>query len=404
MAVVGVLLGVAALTVVMAVTSGFQGEIQKRVIGVNAHVVVLKYGTDFHEYREVLSKVERLPQVRAAQPFVFNEMLVFREGTASAGVIVKGIDVKHAGKVLDLEGWLDPGPGGAKPALSALSVEQAPSDGGPPLPGAFLGRELARKLKVKAGDRVRLVAPVLGMDGSIVDDAGNGAPPVPRAMEVRVAGVFSAGFVEYDQRLVYIDLPHAQSLLGQGDVVTGVEMMVRDPDKARAVARGLEDVLGGLPYRIWDWEDLNHNLFTALAMQKVVLGGVLFLIVLVAAFNIIASLTMMVIDKTREVAILKAMGMSAGGVASVFRTAGMTIGACGTALGLGMGLLVCGVVRKLSYSLDAKVYLIDHLPIRIAPSEVLAVALGTLLISFFATLYPSLRAARMAPVDGLRYE
>jgi lipoprotein-releasing system permease protein len=400
-AVVGVLLGVAALVVVLAVTSGFQGEIQKRVIGVNAHVVVLKYGTDFHEYNDVLRRVEAHPQVLAGAPFVFNEMLIFREGTASAGVIVKGIDMQRAGKVLDLEGWLHPGPDGKRPSLQALRLEQAPTEGGPPLPGAFLGRELVRKLKVKVGDRVRLVAPIMGMDGVMAED---GAPLPPRAMEVRVAGVFTAGFDEYDRRLVYVDLARSQALMGQGDVVTGVEMMVKDPTKARRVAKDLEDGLGGVPYRIWDWENLNHNLFTALAMQKLVLGVVLFLIVLVAAFNIIASLTMMVIDKTREVAILKAMGMTSSGVAAVFRTAGMSIGLCGTTMGIGMGLLVCAVVRRLGYVLDAKVYLIDHLPVAISPLEVVAVGVATLLICFVATIYPSLRAARMPPVDGLRHE
>lgn len=402
-AVVGVMLGVAALTVVLAVTSGFQREIEKRVIGVNAHVVVLKYGTDFHEYEEALRKVVANGQVTAAAPFVFNEMLISREGGATAGVIVKGIDVRRGGKVLDVEGWMLPGPGGRRPTLANLPVEQSADDGGPPLPSAFLGRELARKLKVKPGDRVRLVAPLIGLDGGLLEEAGANMP-APRSMEVRVGGVFTAGFAEYDGRLVYVDLKKAQELLGQGDVVTGVEMVVRDPSRARRVAKDLEGALGGLPYRIYDWEELNHNLFTALALQKGVLGLVLFLIVLVAAFNIVSSLTMMVIDKGREVAILKAMGMTSFSVSAIFNTAGMTIGLCGTALGLGMGLLTCTVVRSMGYLLDAKVYLIDQLPIRIAPGEVVAVGLVTLMICFGATVYPALRAAGLRPVDGLRHE
>ncbi|MCS6915577.1 MAG: ABC transporter permease [Myxococcales bacterium] len=404
-AVVGVMLGVGALTVVMAVTSGFQEEIQQRVIGVNTHVLVLKYGTDFREYERVLAQVLEHPQVVAGAPFVFNEMLIAREGGASAGVLVKGIDVRRAGRVIDLERRLLPGAGGQRPTLDMLLVEQVPTDGGPPLPGAFLGRELARRLKVQVGDRVRLVAPLLGMDGAFVEGREDGGPPAtPRSLEVRVAGVFAAGFDEYDRRLVYVDLARAQQLAGQGDVVTGVEMILRDADRARKVARELDSILGGAPYRLLDWEELNHNLFTALALQKAVLGLVLFLIVVVAAFNIVASLTMMVIDKTREVAILKAMGMPSLSVAAVFRTAGMTIGLCGTALGIGMGLLVCAVVRRLGYLLDAKVYLIDRLPIRISVLEVCATAAVTLLICFAATLYPSLRAAALPPADGLRYE
>ncbi len=411
-AVVGVMLGVAALTVVLAVTSGFQSEIRNRVIGVNAHILILKYGIDFRESDEIMKKVAGAPQVVAVSPFVFNEMLIAREGGASAGVLVKGIDVVLSPKVLDLEQRLQPLPDGTRTQVSALKLDQAPIDGGPPLPGAFVGKELARKMKVKVGDRVRLIAPLLGMDGSIADLGGDngkgdepqGNPLPPRSLEFRLAGIFVAGFDEYDRRLVYVDLARAQDLAGQGDVVTGVEVRVRDADKARKVAAELETVLGGAPYRTLDWEELNHNLFTALAVQKTALGLVLFLIVLVAAFNIVASLTMMVIDKSREVAILKAMGMSSRSVAAVFRTAGMTIGLCGTAMGIFMGLLVCAVLTRLGFLLDAKVYLIDHLPIRVSPWEVVVVAAATLFICFLATLYPSLRAAGLPPVDGLRYE
>ena len=185
---------------------------------------------------------------------------------------------------------------------------------------------------------------------------------------------------------------------------TGVEVRTRDADLAPRVAKSLEDRLGGGPYRTLDWEQLNHNLFQALFMQKIVLGVVLALIILVAAFNIVASLTMMVVDKTREVAILKAMGMSASSVGAVFRTAGMTIGLYGTGMGLLMGFLVCAAVSRLGYLLDAKVYLIDRLPIQISPVEVVVTAAVTMLVCWLATLYPTLRAARMPPVDGLRNE
>jgi lipoprotein-releasing system permease protein len=184
--------------------------------------------------------------------------------------------------------------------------------------------------------------------------------------------------------------------------VTGLEVRVRSVDKARGIGEQLVQRIGGAPYRSLDWEELNHNLFTALALQKAVLTLVLFLIILVAAFNIVASLTMMVIDKTREVAILKAMGMSEPAIASVFRIAGMAIGTLGICLGIGMGLWVCLIVRKLHYLLDAKVYMIDKLPTQISPTEIIWTAALTLLIALFATLYPSINAARLKPVDGLR--
>jgi lipoprotein-releasing system permease protein len=181
-------------------------------------------------------------------------------------------------------------------------------------------------------------------------------------------------------------------------------MKLDDVDRAREVAGQLARALGGTPYRVIDWEELNHNLFTALRMQKVALVIFLTLIILVAAFNIVAALTMLVIDKTKEIAILKSMGMRSGGVARVFQVAGLTIGGVGTAAGLGVGLLVCRVVEHYGYALDPKVYLIDRLPVRVNVDEILLTAAITLGICFVATIYPSLKAATLRPVEGLRYE
>lgn len=405
-AVVGVVLGVAALTVVMAVTSGFQGEIRNRVIGLNAHVLVLKYGLDFGDYPDAMKKLLAQPEVKAASPFVYHEMLLAKDGFRTAGVLVKGIDIQHAPGVLDMQRWLLPGPDGKAPTLASLGVDQVPREGGPPLPGLLVGRELARKLKLQAGERVRLVSPLVGLDWT-----GEGAPArrtddPPRVQEFRVAGIFSAGFDEYDRRLLMVTLSKAQELVGLGDTVTGIELRLHDRhvDLARRVGDHLVQFLGGPPFRSVDWEELNHNLFTALRLQKAVLTLVLFLIILVAACNIIASLTLLVVEKTREVAILRAMGMSAPSVASVFRTAGMGIGILGTALGLVMGLLTCALVRRLGYLLDAKVYMIDHLPTDVSWTEVAFIGGMTLVICLLSTLYPALRAARLRPADGLRMD
>jgi len=402
-AVLGVLLGVAALTVVMAVTSGFQAEIRSRVVGLNAHVLLLKYGIDFHEYEDTLKKCLTHPSVVAGSPFVYNEMLLAKEGALTSGVLVKGIDPERSNAVLDLSRWLITLPTGDKPRLQSLQVDAVPQGGGPPLPGLFLGQELARKLKITVGDKLRLISPQTGLDALTSTEPGQAAPP-PRAREFRLAGIFASGFDEYDRRLVLIGLSPAQQLIGQGDVVTGLELKTRNVEYAKKIGGDVVSLLGGAPYRSLDWEELNHNLFTALAMQKAVLSLVLFLIILVAAFNIVASLTMMVIDKTREVAILKAMGMSSASVSSLFRVAGMAIGLLGVSLGLGIGVLTCKLIERLGYLLDAHVYMIERLPTQIAPSELLITGSVTVLISLLATLYPSLRAARLHPVDGLRYE
>jgi len=428
-AVVGVVLGVAALTVVMAVTSGFQGEIRNRVIGLNAHVLILKYGLDFTDYEETMRKLNSHGETVATSPFVYNEMLLAKEGFRTAGVLVKGIDVARAQKVMNMQRWLLPGPSGQPPHMDELSIEQSPtvppvknSDKEtdwpkqlppPPLPNMFIGRELQRKLKVTVGDRVRLISPFQnlgGLDDRPVPspepgkDGEPGAPAEipPRVQEFRVAGVFAAGFDEYDRRLVLVSMPRAQELVGLGNTVTGIELRVKTVDRARLIGGELVQFLGGPPFRSVDWEELNHNLFTALSLQKAVLTLVLFLIILVAAFNIIASLTMMVVEKTREVAILKAMGMSEASVSNVFRVAGMWIGVLGTGLGIGMGLLVCALIARLGYLLDAKVYMIDRLPTQVSAREVVLTGAATLFICLLATLYPAVRAARLRPVDGLR--
>lgn len=388
----GVILGVAALSVVLSVTSGFQDTFKDRVLGVNAHLLVLKYGLDFSEYRDTMKAVAEEPRVVAAAPFVFNEMMIARGGALS-GVLIKGIDTKLAPKVLDIGDRLTEG------KVEDLERPAVPNDGGEPLPEIFIGRELQRKLKAKLGDRVRVVSPKATLDPSQWDASGG-----PSVREFRVAGVFYSGFDEYDRRLAYVSLKEAQAFFNVGDVVTGVEMKLDDPEAAASVARSVHRRLGGTPYRVIDWEDLNHNLFTAIKMQKAALVVFLTLIIVVAAFNIVAAMTMLVIDKTKEIAILKSMGMRSARIATVFITAGLIIGAVGTTAGLGLGLLVCLVVERFGYHLDPKVYLIDKLPVQINADELVLTVVITLAVCFLATLYPALKAAAMRPVDGLRYE
>jgi lipoprotein-releasing system permease protein len=392
--IVGVILGVAALVVVSSVTSGFQQSFKQKVLGVNAHVLVLKYGLDFSEYREVMKKTLAEPHVRAAAPFVFNEMML-GHGPAVSGVLIKGIEPQLAPKVIDIGEKLTAG------KYSDLSVRAPAADGGPPLPAMFIGKELAKKIKAKLGDRVRVVSPKASFDPAAWDTTRGDAPT---AHEFRIAGIFYSGFDEYDRRLCYVTLKDGQDLVGAGDVVMGVEIKIDDIDRAQEVSRQMLVDLGGTPYRVIDWEELNHNLFAALKMQKVALVIFLTLIVVVAAFNIVAALTMLVIDKTKEVAIFKAMGMRSSGVARIFQVVGITIGTVGISGGVLLGLLVCLVVERYGYALDPKVYLIDKLPVQIRPEEIVLVAGITLGICFLATIYPSLKAARSKPVDGLRYE
>ncbi|MSP60536.1 MAG: ABC transporter permease [Myxococcales bacterium] len=387
----GVFWGVAALTTVLAVTTGFQDEFQRKVLGVNAHIIVMKYGLDFNEWREIAAKVEQVPHIqKPVAPFVFNEMMI-AHGPALSGVLVKGVQPARASQVLDINmiagavGSLDHPP---KPAA------------GPQLPSALIGKELAKKLRAKVGDTVRVISPLGGLDPSLWTAEGK----APKMREFQVTGIFYSGFDEYDRRLVYIALPEAQAFLEGGDVVTGVEMKIDDIYRSRDVAREVDKALGGPPYRTIDWRELNHNLFTALRLQKLVLAVLLFIIVLVALFGVIATMTMLVIDKAQEIAIIKSLGMRSSGVAGTFIAAGMTIGALGTGAGIALGLAICGLLSRFSYRLDPRVYLIDRLPVKIQVTELSVIALVTLAACFAFTLIPSLRAAHLRPVEGLRYE
>jgi len=522
----GVALGVAALLSVLSITTGFQEEFRNKVLGVNAHVLVMKYGVDFDEYRDVMAAAEEMPEVAGVGPFLINEMMLAK-GDRLSGVLVKGIDPERMPSVLDLpdqlidgslrglrrEGarpplhpdelggstdedwdWLedladdteddpeddpevdmealldelqnDPDArlfdeqGELRPALrraaawdrSPDELEQ-PTPAAPPqdfeplpevevaspedieamldgfdpdelgeeweeqlladeneiarqeeeglheLPGIVVGHTLARNLGIGVGDRVRLVSPLSGLDVSMFAPGAR----TPRSRDFRVIGIFEAGFQEYDSRLVYTDLFEAQHFYGQGDAVTGVEMRLHDLERSAEVARRLERELGG-PFHTLDWAELNRNLFTALKIQKVVLGFVIATIIFVAAFNVIATLIMIVLEKKREIAILKAMGATDATILSIFVLQGFVIGVIGTVIGLLIGGGFVGYLATYELALDPKVYLIDHLPVVVDGSEFLITSLVALGICTLSTLAPSAYAANMLPVDGLRYE
>lgn len=433
--VLGVVFGVAALTIVLAVTTGFQKQFRDKVLGVNAHVIVLKSQTTFAEYRDVMKTAREIdPDVLAVQPFIFAEMLATRGKGELSGVAIKGIDPKLVRGVLDLdkhmiEGSVDsllleacpqgaeeprgetgerrPAPGGAVGSAAAVAggrtVISATEPDRPkclPDPPIIMGKELAHKLKAKLGDTVTVVVPLSSIDL----DTWRAKSSAPRTRKFTITGIFYSGFDEYDRRLMYASLAETEELQGRGDQVMGVELKVRDVERAEVIAHKLERALGGPPYQVQDWYELNHNLFTALTLQKLALVIILTLIIIVAAVNMVSALTMLVMEKVREIAILKSMGASSSSVGLVFQVVGVAIGGAGTLMGVALGLVTCYVVGRYGYHLDPKVYLIDRLPIEVKPLEVLLVAGITMVISVFATVVPSQSAAALRPVDGLRYD
>jgi len=422
----GVATGVWALTVVLSVMSGFEADLKKKILGAHAHGVVLKYGqNDFTEWRQVQDRVVGVPGVVASTPFLYNEVML-SAGPNLTGSVLKGIEPASVGKVTDLvrnvdEGtleWLErpseiPEPRrGRAPSLNELLDEGAPDSGAgkgsrvgtakagtPPrrqdLPGIVLGRELARTLRVGLGDVVNVVSPF--------GDMGP-AGPQPKSRPFRVAAISYSGMYEYDAKFAYLLLSEAQRFFGTGDSITGLELRVRDVDAARPVMRRVLGSLEGYPYRTKDWGEMNRNLFSALMMEKVVMAVILGFIVLVASFIIVATLVMLVLEKTREIAVLKSMGAGLPSIMKIFVVEGLVIGAVGTGFGLLLGGGTGLLVDRVGIPLDPEVYYISNLPILMDAGQFALVALLALALSYLATIYPATKAARLRPVDGLRSE
>jgi lipoprotein-releasing system permease protein len=389
MSVFGVVLGCAALTVVLSVTTGFQHAFRDKVLGVNAHVIARNQTGYFPDYGDVMETARDIdPDVIAVEPFLFEEVVVTTGKGAGAGVAIKGIDPKLGREVLDLEKYVEEG------SLDALAEPHR--DG--VLPPLVIGRGLAEKLGAKLGGTITVVIPFSNMDFETRKMSST-----PRTRRFRVAGIFYSGFEEYDRRLMFASLAETQALAGRGDVAMGVELKIADVDRAGEIAEKLEAKLG-LPWDVIGWRALNQGLFKALVVQKVVLVVILTLIILVAAVNMVSALAMLVTEKTREIAILKSMGSTSTGVARVFRTVGLTIGLIGTGIGIAVGLVTCHLIGEYGFRLDPKVYMIDKLPIEIQPFEVVMVAAIAIAISWIASAVPARAAASLPPVEGLRYD
>jgi lipoprotein-releasing system permease protein len=442
-AVIGVALGTAALVAVMSVTGGFRAQFQKKVLGVNGHVIVLR--SHFLDYRLVMDRVRALPEVVGVSPFVLNAMMLTHAGRTATGVTLKGVDPARVGEVLDLpeqivEGSLDglaPRPAApvaaaapelpAPPAPRALA-ERSPDlppgsivpDGGyasvlplddslpeeidpdpcrspdATLPGLAIGVGLQRLLGVHVGDCVQATSPMIGY--SMI--GGQLRPPV--AKRFQVVAVFQAGFEQYDAKFAYSDFREAQAFYQEGDTVTGVEVKVADVDRAREVAARVEEELGDKIYHVVDWMELNHGLFTALRIQQILMSLVLGLIILVATFTVVATLIMLVLDKQKEIAAIKAMGASDAQLLRAFVYQGLFIGLCGTAFGLGAGYVVCRWIIAHGFPLDPKVYFIDRLPVLLRPREFVLTGSFAVLSCLLATIWPALHAARLRPADAFR--
>ncbi len=377
----GVAVGVMALLVVLSVMSGFHEDLQRKILGVSAHVVVLDYRGNISGYDEVIKKLENEKDVVSVAPFVLGQVMV-SYGKRAHGVFLRGINPEMESRTTEILNYIKDG----------NPRDLSPRNG---IPGIILGRELASSLGVFVGDTIHIVSPFgeigpLGM--------------LPKVKPFRVVAVFEVGMFEYDSNLALCDMQSAQEFFGMGKDITGIELKVRDIYKATEVREKVQKKLG-FPFHARDWMQMHQNLFSALKLEKFAMFIILILIILVASFNIISTLIMNVIEKTREIAILKAMGATNKGIMTIFMLQGLIIGIIGTVIGVGSGYLLNNLLDKYEIiKLPADVYYLSHLPVKMKFSDFLVVSLSTIIISFLATLYPARQAAKLNPVEPLRYE
>ncbi|MDP7039423.1 MAG: ABC transporter permease [Myxococcota bacterium] len=395
-AILGIGLGVAALLIVTALMSGYQQEIEDRLLSTNAHLVLQKYGIDFVEYDAMAKKVEALDDIIAATPFTFNEAMLSAEDR-SFSVLLKGLDPDTAHKVTSVaENICVPRAKTCVPfkdsKVSTILGEMLHTKN--KLPQIIVGIQLFRKLGLNIGDTLKLTTPV-GIAGA----RGN----APRRIAFRLAGAFRSGMHEFDSRLVYVNYQSAQHLMGLGQAVNGLEMRIASPQNAQAIGEQALSAVGRYPYRVTDWRELNHGIFTALQLQKVVMFLVLTFIIIVAAFNVASTLFMAVVAKNREIAVLKAIGAHDATIMKIFVLEGWILGLVGTLVGLVMGTLLALLLGQLDIQIAADVYMVEALRIKLEWVEIAFTAFSALLISHLATLYPALKAAHTLPAEAMRY-
>ncbi|NGZ06485.1 MAG: lipoprotein-releasing ABC transporter permease subunit [Magnetococcales bacterium] len=381
----GVVLGVAALITVLAVMTGFRDELQRQILGVTSHVTIRSTVGNMGHYRQTLDQVTGVPGVMAAAPYIAVQGMVARQGV-SAGLMVRG---------------MDPGLEGAVSSLAANLVQGKLEE--MPEFGIIPGRRLAERLHAELNDTVTLTVAV---------GAADSLKAQPRMQPFRIVGIFDSGMYEYDNAMAYIRLQDAQRLLEMSEAITGIELRTTTAEAAPMVAEAVRKRLGK---GIWiqDWMEMNRNFFKVLQVQKTVLFVILLLVVLVAAFNIISSLIMVVMEKGKEIAILKTMGARSSGIMQIFVANGGVIGVVGTGIGTVFGLLLSwnleALVQWIEQSfgvqlISGEVYFIDRLPAKVVTSDVLWVTGTSLAITLLATLYPAWRAARVDPVELLRHD
>lgn len=397
----GIFLGVAALIIVLAVMNGFEEDLRTKILGIKSHIELTTDMTGpMNNYEQIREKISGIEGVVASTPFIYTQAMM-RNDNGVTGVVIRALDTKSAFRVINLgkirEGNID--------YLNKIPQEISSHDknDGASLAGIIIGKEMARNLGIFLYDTITIISPV-----SISTPMGT----VPRMGKFIVVGIFESGFYEYDSTLAYLSLDSCQKFLQMGDTVTGIDIKVNDIYKADVIAGKIQSKLG-FPFWAQNWMQMNKNLFSALKLEKRVMFIILSLIVLVAAFNIISALIMIVMEKNKDIAILKSMGATSQSIMKVFVYQGMIIGVIGTFLGCLAGVTVALNLQKVSLFVEkvfhfkflpGDVYYLSELPSKVNYADIFIIVAGTLLICFLSTIYPSYRASKTDPAEALRYE
>ncbi|HHD62776.1 MAG TPA: lipoprotein-releasing ABC transporter permease subunit [Desulfobulbaceae bacterium] len=379
--VLGVAVGVMALIVVLSVYTGFTEGLRDQIIGINAHILIQRFSGSIPKAEAVIKQIKSVPGVKDATPLIYSQALI-SSGRNSTGVALRGIDPESAGKVIAIERKMK---GGSLQTLTNTDT----------LPAIIVGIELARQLRVAMNDKIRLISPNGPLSPMGI---------LPKVLTCRVVGLFETGMFEYDSTMAFISLKTARALAGLSRGVHGIEVRVDSVDEANTVAETIQERLGQ-GYSVRDWMQINKNLFAALKLEKLGIFIALDLIILVAALNIISALVMVVMEKKRDIAILKSMGASTRSIIRIFFYQGMVIGIGGTLLGVLSGLGLCALLQHYPIiELPRNVYPMSTMPIKVVPFDVTVIAVSAILITLAATLYPSWQASRVRPAEALSYE
>jgi lipoprotein-releasing system permease protein len=392
---VGVIIGVMTLDIVLSVMTGFEEDLRDRILGFNPHIVLSSLTGPIDDYTQVVEKVRQVPGVVAAAPFIYSQVMITSRQSV-AGVLVRGLEPAHANEVVDLADHLKDGSLTGLGQEQEVTIRDGTEERNVALSGVIVGRALAQQLGVILGDPITVVSPLNNTPGPL--------GLVPKVKRFVVAALFDSGMYSYDEGLMMMSLTDAQSFFGLGNRATGIEVRVQDVYAAQTIARRLEATLG-FPYKARDWTESQRNLFAALALEKTVYFIVLLLIILVAAFNIVATLIMVVMEKRKDIAVLKSMGASSHSIARIFIYKGLIIGVVGTLLGTVLGYGGCWLLDHYHFiELPKDVFYVSTLPVKIYPKNFVMVAAASIVICLLATIYPARQAATLAPVEVIRYE